>query len=143
MCWIGKNIKHKAKRNITVYKIVNNCSGSGIRSYFQRYEWEIGKIHLSKFKIILLSQNCRNYIKIREGLHSYSNKCQIDFRKYCYDIGITDKKHKYNFCYYLKSSKLCKLTCVIPKGAVYYYNDEGEYVSNKLIPVKIDLLNNE
>lgn len=116
MCFENRKkgeIAKKASRNIVTYKALNERVELGrggkrlvIESPCYSSEWSIGKQKTARMK---LKNENRSYIQT--GLHS--GRTVYAATEYGCNVYI----------------------CRIPKGAMYYTNDE-EYVSNKLIVIK-------
>lgn len=148
MCWIGKNCPIVADKDISVFKIgVQKKSSKKIYSYFQFMIYELGITYRSDIVKYdgLHDPDC---ITILEGLHSYSM-----------DVAVIQSKNKYDGSSYIKAVikrngneklleryclnnveeyKLVVMDCIIPKGATYYKNEDGEIVSNLIKFVKIN-----
>ena len=90
---------------------------------------------------------------ICHGIHSYSLECKFDdleSNTHIYVYSCSQKRFLLN--YYRKASS-CLVLCSIPKGSIYYLNENGEYVSeyiriDNIIPIKqsakkVDSLNYE
>ncbi len=150
MCWKTNNlkpIKKKAKEDIPVFKIVRVNEDDVIMSYYKQffykcgktYNTEIGKMQKTEYQVDPI-----HYIE--EGFHSYSADCTYN---YCGKVIPSDLvgfsclkeamvvllEGKEIFCDTLVSRdgfKVKKLNCIIPKGAEYYLNETGEYVSNQI-----------
>lgn len=69
-----------------------------------------------------MSIDGNDYMLINQGFHSYSCKYR-DVMKVSRNPNI--------------HHNLVLMNCIIPKGATYYLNERGDYVS-KLIPVSIE-----
>lgn len=128
MCWISKErIKRIAKEDIPVFKIVNRDKTSVFRNflYEENTEYSLGKeIHVYESGIM--------HFFINEGFHSYCKKCEIT---YTYSDGFFRVIDLVGTVLLGRKSLLI-LECLIPKGATYYINEEGECVSDKLKTLK-------
>lgn len=141
MCWNSK--KHQkvriARRNIKVLKVVqqkpNNCTEffpyyyEGNCSYVLNEESPFVHIKLED-----LSQPKRHYCyKINTGYHSYKRSLQYMI---VLNVGIfIDNRHFFPRRY--ETYEVCIMECIIPKGTMYYLNEDGEYVSEKIKPIKV------
>ena len=116
MCFIVKKLERKiAKKNISCYKILEkrNFGNRFLCSPYYNFHWKLG-VEESTYL-----ENLDQYdivFQINEGFHSYITKKKAIDKKtimLCNDISFVFK-------------------AIIPKGAEYYEN-EFEYVSNKLV----------
>ena len=136
MCWIGETVEEKtmkvASSDIRVRKVLNkdgdNVYSSPISKFYTNkvFTWKMGceyKTQLSR------TERSYGYFLINNGFHS------------CQKIGMYKSKSKYIKYYWGINSKslimrkndghvLCDF--VIPKGAQYYVNADGEYVSDRI-----------
>lgn len=134
MCWIGnlKSVAKIAEKDIKVYKIVTIIDHN-LYSVFKNYKYRLGVEEKASLSISRLHK-----LMITHGLHSYSEDCKI--HDTCTEVNVIVKNTDcMTCCMYTKVSTytLCKLECVIPKGAVYYCNKNGEMVSDRLLPIKV------
>ena len=132
MCFTAniKNKGHIATRDIRVEKVFlkthdEDCYRS---PFYANCKWKIGEekqSFLQKTKDPII-----NVLMIEDGLHSAkhiikdSTQCWDRYSTKCLIITHLPPKE----------GVICE--CIIPKGAEYYYNRNGEYVSNRLILVK-------
>ena len=108
MCWISTELDKKvAEHDITVYKIVLP-NIRGIKSLFYKF-WYLFNVTYRRTLNIKLdgSKYC-----ITEGFHSNKTKSQVLFT---------------NQFYFKKIVK-----CILPKGTIYYINNNDEIVSNQI-----------
>lgn len=163
MCWTGYKSSLKiADNDIKVYKAMyvtepkDNSEKPRYYAPLTVFEYEIGKLYkINRLK----TEPSYNFgkVKIDAGYHSFSLDCK--HRKHVYGQGkftytailnkyggenfkfinnkpilmpVAGLKGHYNATVCAKL-KLVLLECIIPKGARYYENEEGEIVSNKLI----------
>ena len=128
MCWMTIKSKHKhpnvAKRDIVVGKFVKidtGNNGNGVMKPLifddDDFIYKFNERYTSKFRFID-TEKCK---AILNGLHSLSIKKGKECK---YPHMSPEKDIRY-------------IECVIPKGATYYRNEFGEYVSNELIPIKL------
>lgn len=132
MCWRSYKIpvKEIATEDIVVQKVlIRNNDGMLVSPVYCSHNWEEAKeVSLSK-DIIVAHWTCfvPELWEIEYGFHS-CEKMTIEFgdKWYCnakYIFGIDD------------SDILCEF--IIPKGSIYYKNEHGCYVSNRLRFVRI------
>ena len=131
MCWDGLNKPIVAEEDIKVFKICLKQTGKTLMSYFRTFVYEVGVEYSATFGIEIEDFG---EIAIYEGLHSYSTECPIKFDTY---IG----KNRF-IDYYPPNESIVKVECVIPKGATYYENENGEIVSDTLRIVSCSTLPN-
>lgn len=108
MCWKSTELdKNVAEHDITVYKIVLPNT-RGIKSLFYKFWYLFNVTYRGTLNIKLVdSEYC-----ITEGFHSYKTKSQVLF---------------VNQFYFKKIVK-----CILPKGTIYYINNNDEIVSNQI-----------
>lgn len=121
MCFL-KHPKHPAlktaTKDIKCYKVLVKRN-SKVYSPYKGMEYVFDRTHIRRKNQLGISfftkTDMTNFIRINEGLHSYSAKKKAK--------SISDPK--YNWLIY---------ESIIPKGSLYWYNPyRKEYVSNKLI----------
>ena len=127
MCWRSHKIpvKEIATEDIVVQKILmRDNSGMLVSPVYRSYNWEKDKeVYLSKDIIIgHYTGLCSESWEIEYGFHS-CEKITIEFGNtwYCHSeciFGIDD------------NDILCEF--IIPKDSIYYKNESGCYVSNRL-----------
>ena len=135
MCWVtSKTPQSKlAEEDISVFKIVRRH----LQAYYQDFQYSIGEVFKTEMSVPLFSP-CKVFY-IEEGFHSYSNQeCKTAFTETLSEPIIT-VFHVFHGELHRLDSYVdgCILECVIPKGSVYYKNPRGEYVSDKIKPIKI------
>ena len=150
MCWKSKikPIKEISEEDITVIKVLKQYDNKEeYYSPFQDYRYFIGKKQPVINQIKILEPSFSDCTAIYNGYHSYSINCYAEFENYPDDGYICDinVKDKYD-SKYIGSYHSLILTfkthyifaeCIIPKGAEYYENEKGEFVSNTIILKKI------
>lgn len=142
MCWIGKDKKQIAEKDIAVFKIVRESKnplekGETFLSYYYPKYWRCNE--RQELKIIKRSRDYEDLIEIHIGLHSYDSsmiKIVKDFIIFKINSYISPVPLD-SFSYI---DNLYKMECVIPKGSTYYENVRGEIVSEALIPIKFTLI---
>jgi DNA-directed RNA polymerase subunit H (RpoH/RPB5) len=137
MCWIGKDIKQIAEKDISVFKIVRKSRKNNFLSYYYPKHWVLNEKQESE--ILKRQSNYENFVEIHTGLHSYDSSMirivedHIIFQIYSYISSVPLDS-------FLYTENLYKMDCVIPTGSTYYENERGEIVSNALIPTKFTLI---
>lgn len=109
MCWISRELnKQVATKNITIYK-VGTCNTRSFISLYTKFRYQYNKVYTESFTIGKYPPN----FHITTGFHSYKtiSKASRASIFFCKPIA----------------------WCTIPKGAVYYENNDGEIVSNQII----------
>lgn len=114
-----------AHRDMICYKVLDENMCSWIRGFKYSinkvYETELGLLHDDPGKIYFTSLNKRIYNKdvycISKGFHSYQRNTKRISRAYV-----------------ARYTRIpCVFRCIIPKGSLYYKNQWGEYVSDKIM----------
>lgn len=139
MCWTSQQqpVAMIATKDIPVYKIMKVFKGgiyNEIYSYYQSFRYELD----SKYEGKLDNPHKYGYearipcYEINKGYHSYSSELTEitypfkDFR----EIRVKDVRPVITLGTYCTG---VVIQCAIPKGARYYLNENGEYVSNQII----------
>lgn len=126
MCWESKTlpVKNIAEENIEIFKICTLYDYE-IHAYFNAdFVYTLDKVYEQK-KLIMYERHIlyQGYF-VEEAFHSYSNSCLI----YWLDFNtISINGTRYIGPY------LIKVKGYIPKGAIYYINEIGEIVSDKIV----------
>ena len=132
MCWIGKNNRQSAKEDISVFKIVNY----DLRSFYYYFQYSKNATYRMNLRI---PDKPMNRIRIDCGFHSYVEN-EV-FVKYTYDNSVY-RIYSSNMHLELDNfdnrDNVVKLNCIIPKGSVYYKNDNGEIVSDTLKVIDVE-----
>lgn len=133
MCWtcnINKLKAQIAKEDINVYKIVKKATKKYCISPFMDYTYYSKDIQPSLTLGVTIEPRSI-FAKIIEGYHSYSSVnfvCVPDIFGGCVktiQCGNRDRIFRVDNSLYLA-------TFIIPSGCVYFTNEEGEIVSNKI-----------
>lgn len=136
MCWYSKkeSIKKVAENDVPCFKVVQmEDDGSLVSVYYGKvYKPKRTYKHKNLIPKKLVYQSFNEY-RISKGLHSYAtdveitNNCigTIIMVKGLVPIGRIPLWFSNNY-------KFAKVNCIIPKGAEYYENEQGEYVSTQL-----------
>lgn len=139
MCWTSYHNPeiHKAEKDISCYKIVNRNLTS---FYYTDFPYKLNEIHITELDAPKF--NTFNFI-ISKGFHSYSpNQCKIEYYKRknkpgLYIGSIYTIYSKKAILDSLPANDTVILECVIPKDSLYYINEHGEIVSNRIKPLKV------
>lgn len=131
MCWTGDDtaIRKIAERDFYVYKIGkivgNNIFISDIRGYYYAPKC-LNRI----VPLVTYSLGVGNY-RIDKGYHSYKWVALEDTypNERCLCLGNYNSALRENISLY---KGCCIATFIIPSGYVYFTNEEGEIVSNKI-----------
>ena len=136
MCWTCRieNLKAQiAKEDINVYKVVIKAAKNFCISPFRRYEYYSKDIQPS-LALKITVEPYSSFAKIEEGYYSYSSiifvcdsiRRSIDGRLYkAMQCGNRKEMFRVDNSLYLA-------TFVIPAGSVYFINEDGVIVSNKI-----------
>ena len=136
MCWtcnINKLKAQTAKEDINVYKVVKKATKNSCVSPFRRYAYYSKDIQPSLALKITIEPHS-TYAKITEGYYSYPS---VNFVFDSINTGIDGKPAKAIQCGYHKeifsiNNPFYLATFIIPSDSVYFTNEEGVIVSNKI-----------
>ena len=136
MCWtcnINKLEAQIAKEDINVYKVVKETTKKYCVSPFMEYTYYLKDIQPSLTLGVIIEPSSI-IVKIAEGYYSYSSVSFI-----CDSVrrSIDGKLYKAMQCGNRKEmfrvdNSLYLATFVIPAGSVYFINEDGVIVSNKI-----------
>ena len=136
MCWtcnINKLEAKIAKEDINVYKVVENANKKYCVSQFMEYTYYLKDIQPS-LTLGVMIEPCSNYAKIEEGYYGYSSVnfvfdsvVERIFGGCVKTIQCGNRKEIFRV-----DNSLYLATFIIPVGSVYFTNEEGEIVSNKI-----------
>ena len=121
MCWIGKCDIKIAKRDFYVYKIGAYADDDSFYPFFyQAFEYRVNQMVFTEVKFT---------DTINWGFHSYINCELVPFHNNVnlYSCG------KLILWVSLLTDTVCLGKFIIPKGATYCLNSDGEVVSDKLM----------
>lgn len=147
MCWVTKNkkfIKKRiAKEDIFVKKLMSKSMDTKfVESPCFNMVWEFGRCEKYREKIAILKAldlRCDNGILfddkklayvIQPGFHSLSPTCNV---KKINQKAVAFYESKIVFSFFDYNNSFILVDAKIPKGSIYYENEQGEIVSNKLI----------
>lgn len=148
MCWISrtKPKKSRAIRNIPVYKILTHDPITD-RYMAPIMEWEYNFKEKAE-SILDIPQQGTLFRSIPDpvyfinnGFHSYRKKSLRKKQKRLYSSYIevltqSPSASKYEICVdwsYVSTKREVLCSAYIPRGALYYLNEYGEYVSDTLV----------
>lgn len=136
MCWTGNLNLEKTKVDIPVFKImIVGDKREIVYSYYCRSQYNIGELKTSEIISDGRDMYSPMYYQVKIALHSYNlSKFKIWKRMSSLIISNIESGHavdSYPFycCNVVKG--------IIPKGAYYCENEEGEIISDKLIMTEI------
>lgn len=149
MCWFtydkGRTIGIVAKNDIEVYKVMVMKPLEDEELFYSAYRdfpYKKGVLYKlgSQIKINILEEDSITYYRIFRGFHSYNSQSTLLCKEHdnimeslaVYSIN-KEKVDSYLENDGITSRILKKVLCVIPKGSVYFENEFGEIVSDKII----------
>ena len=136
MCWscdINKLKAQEAEKDINVYKVVKKATRKYCVSPFMDYTYYLKNIQPSlTLGVMIGPHSC--CAKIEEGYYSYSS---VNFVCDSVMLSIDGMLYKSIQCgnrieMFRVNNSLYLATFVIPAGSVYFINEEGVIVSNKI-----------
>lgn len=136
MCWscdINKLKAQKAEKDINVYKVVRKATKKSCISPFMDYTYYLKNIQPSLTLGVIVEP--RSYCaKIKEGYYSYPS---VNFVCDSVMLSIDGMLYKSIQCgnrieMFRVDNSLYLATFVIPAGSVYFINEDGVIVSNKI-----------
>lgn len=137
MCWITyKEVKcETAKEDIRIFKVcLSSKSPEVLISAYREFEYILNKIYSAEEELMLTTYGKDTYYgEINKGFHSYSPNCTIIKEAV---ISIWNNEQ---FLDSYDSNNII-VYGYIPKGAHYYINEGGEYVSDKICLTKTKTL---
>lgn len=127
MCWIGlKEQKRIATEPVVMYKVLS----SNLISLWYPHQYRLGYEECATIRRDFYSEIPKIYdvIELGEGIHGLSKDCDIErhygFYTFAKVISYINKMYKL-------------IEGVIPKGAIYYINEDGAMITERWIPIKI------
>lgn len=148
MCWVTKNkkfIKKRiAKEDIFVKKLMSKSMDTKfVESPCFNMVWEFGRCEKYREKIEILKDwdldkklaeewdlDKKLVYVIQQGFHSLSPTCNV---KKINQNAVAFYESKKVFSFFDYNNSFILVDAKIPKGSIYYENEQGEIVSNKLI----------
>lgn len=138
MCWVTKNkkfIKKRiAKEDIFVKKLMSKSMDTKfVESPCFDMVWEFGRCENYREKIAILKAldlDKKLAYVILQGFHSLSPTCNV---KKINQNAVAFYESKKVFSCFDYNNSFILVDAKIPKGSIYYENEQGEIVSNKLI----------
>ena len=139
MCWIEakNNINVQiANRDFKVYKIVLDASKQSCKSIVKGFNYTVDTLYnIPTIESKVIGPYCEK-IKIEKAYHSYTGIHFICDSSYYIRSGLTKCKDllfgKRGVCIPFENEAYIA-TFIIPKGATYIINAQGEVVSDKII----------
>lgn len=137
MCWVSSQaVKQIAEEDIKVFKIGESHRGM-FYSMYKGFEYKLNRLYTSCIDIELQDcidikfQDYNNMFVGSKGFHSYDPSIvHLDIRKnVIIQWAVYAGKRKLD----VGDINYVKAECVIPKGSVYYENENGEIISNQII----------
>lgn len=134
MCWTGNLNLEKTKVDIPIFKImVVGDKREIVYSYYCKSQYNIGELKTSEIIPDGRDEYNPGYYRVRIALHSYHlSRFKIEGET---GLFIKNIESGYTVDYYPFSCNIVK--GIIPKGAYYCENEEGEIISDKLIMTEI------
>lgn len=148
MCWVTKNkkfIKKRiAKEDIFVKKLMSKRMDTKfVESPCFYMVWEFGRCEKYREKIAILKEwdldkklakewdlDKKLVYVIQQGFHSLSPTCNV---KKINQNAVAFYESKKVFSFFDYNNSFILVDAKIPKGSIYYENEQGEIVSNRLI----------
>lgn len=134
MCWntFKKPVLKTAKRNISVKKVLAFNMNSPL--YF--FHWEKDKVYCTDKPTKPVKYGKRAWQRkrwfIEEGFHSCKEVYKVYWNDFSY-FSSQPRLEMFGFTISLLGTCVHAYDAVIPKGANYYLNEYGEYVSDQLM----------
>ena len=163
MCWKGSTQQRKvADKDIEVYKVMYKYQDKYLPYYkYSEFHYEPGTLYTQELIPLSISFYSPDLCDIKIGFHSYSHKSTIPMITNSNCIRISTPRGTLIAEYRGYSSETMDIyptwycgkievnreihivMCVIPQGATYYENGQGEIVSNRIVVTgeEIPLLN--
>lgn len=141
MCWSGSNQSRRtAMKNIVCYKILKKDKKEEDKyfSYYFNFQYKFGELYENSlyFYPVRHVRDNESIIMINNGFHSYSAKSAFEKKirtpNNVVGFAVSYKRINSGICY--KHGCLLSLVeCIIPKGSIYYENEYGLLVSDRII----------
>lgn len=135
MCWKTrtKPVKRVAKKDIKVNKVlIYNYYTNNFHSPYYDFIWVRGVLYEQKLNVNVMTNGEDKvlYYYIKEGFHSGKNMRRKveEYRGMHYIIYANN-----NLLFHHVTNKYIICDFIIPKGAEYYMNSNGDYVSDKIV----------
>lgn len=141
MCWISKKQDIKiAKQDIPIFKIMEKTPFPEIvKSIYRNFSYTLNLLAESNIKIQLWRYI--NKIVVDQALHSYNfEKVKCLNYSSTLKIEVPTSYGSKELDSFGKNEDIIKVKGIIPKGAKYMENRDGEFVSNQLILTEIEEL---
>ena len=129
MCWVSSNaVKQIAEEDIKVFKIGESHRGM-FYSMYKDFKYQLNQLYTS---CIDIESNGYRFVG-SQGFHSYDQS--IVYLKIFnngiprWEVGAIHARLDFDTV----TAGYVKAECVIPKGSVYYENENGEIISEAII----------
>lgn len=143
MCWSGSNQSRKtAMKNIVCYKILKKDKKEDDKyfSYYYDFQYKFGELYENSLYFYPMRhvRDNESIIMINDGFHSYDYISIFEkIRAFTNTIGFAVFYKTINSGIYYKHNYMLSLVeCIIPKGSIYYENEYGLLVSDRIIVKK-------
>ena len=129
MCWSNHLIPDLqiAKEDIPIFKVLND----DFSAYYLDFTYNLNEEYKTVLDDPTFIRRYSSWI-VNSGFHSYSTSCVI-IKQSINSICIHSPRSVVNDYYH----NFLVVDGIIPKGAQYYLNDDGEYVSDKIMLTNI------
>ncbi len=130
MCTIiPKRVQNRpktAKKDITVYKSGRSgISIDNMLAQYQAFNYERDKVNYTEFTFDPIQIICSDEVEHKYYLGLENKGVKI--------VAVGQGFHSFKESYRLKLHKGCPALFIIPKGSLYYENECGNLVSNRII----------
>lgn len=132
MCWTSETLKKRiATEDIKVFKIGENHGGM-FYSMYKYFKYQLNQLYTSYIDIEF--QDCNDRFVGSRGFHSYGPSIvhlEISTKNVIPRWEVSARQRRLDF--YTGGVDYVKAECVIPKGSMYYENEDGEIISNQIV----------
>ena len=142
MCWItyDKTRSHqiKAEKDIKVFKIVEPVDENIVKPYYMYQTGMVYMVGMTYTTEMYEPVDQKGTYVIEIGFHSYGKDCPMAFTDktnliFTHLIEVFSKNDKnVRIGRYETHFDIGVINCTIPKGATYYENENGEFVSDSI-----------
>lgn len=132
MCWLSKEFVRPqvAEGDIKVIKLLGKSESGTFHAPIYPFTYEFGKVYTEPaFEGPVLAEGKMWYngmYKIEDAFHTFSPDCRMCDEDIWMNSMHLDTDDRCELC------DMCICLAVIPKGATYCLNDNGEYASDKI-----------
>ena len=142
MCWMSVSVPVEkiAEDNIPIFKICL-VAGNKFCSYYKYFVYEFNKEYRNTNStcLVVYYNAIMGTFKIEEGYHSYSPQCLIKETVSSYRLLSSNKWSTLDV--FAREEPVMIVRGHIPKGARYYENTRGEYVSEAIVLTHYEKMN--